>query len=386
MLLMVCLVVSCILSFRNTQEIIHPEKVHLSGHETHADKLPVREVEAVLLEHEPYFHKTLKSCLPAEKKTCKLYIPEKSTAQRVAVMALPGDFGVYFFRLLQLIVYQARTTQHQIDIDLIPTSHVPPYGYGDTQWVQPAEPAYWKLVIWSNPSFDLTAKLQFCSGWTKIIRLIPKPLVLGATNALDFFMKEGESVDHISLDDIKSSLRLQMRYHCRLSHVAAHTALMSINIDEGLLLESALDSLIQKLQIFLGLKPADIWGSLTDFNEKADNTLIAPESLKDLFNGMTLRSASFLTESQTTTTNKVSILEELDKVLVEELRISKNLTAWPCESFWKVGPHDDPLELSPAVSRIAKSMSPDCLANYTSCWVPRDLCEAKGDGTCGGKK
>ena len=220
------------------------------------------------------------------------------------------------------------------------------------------------------------------SGLTRIIRLIPKPFVLGATNALDFFTKEGESVDSITLDDIKSSLRLQMRYHCRLSHVAAHTALMSIDIDQGLL-DSALDSLISKLQTFLGVELMGLSEELMDLGKMGGDSLVPPEPLGGVFYGMVQQAAALFTHVEMT--RKANIFEELDKVLLEELRVSKNMTGWPCESFWTVG-SQDPLKLSPVVSRIAKSMSPDCLANYTSCWVKRDHCESKGDGECAEKK
>jgi hypothetical protein len=149
---------------------------------------------------------------------------------------------------------------------------------------------------------------------------------------------------------------------------------MSIDMDKGLL-DTSLDSLIQKLQIFLGVEPVDVLEEVAD--------VFRSEPLESIFHRMELHGANLLTHAQTATTS--NILEALDKVLLEEMRISKNLTTWPCESFWTVG-SQDPLDLSPAVTRIAKSMSPDCLANYTSCWVNRDICEARGDGRCREKK
>jgi hypothetical protein len=197
-------------------------------------------------------------------------------------------------------------------------------------------------------------------------------------------MKFGETLDSITVDDIKASLRQQIRYHCRLSHVAAHTALWSIPLET--FFDLSLDDLIEQIQSFLGLEMEDI---LEEMEEKedgaAEDDLVPPENLESLFFAMSSYGASILTHAQIPLQR--SILKELDDVLMEEMRISKNLTAWPCESFWTVGdPAKDPLELSPVVARIAESMSPNCTAPFTSCFVQKDLCEAKGDGKCHGGK
>ena len=76
------------------------------------------------------------------------------------------------------------------------------------------------------------------------------------------------------------------------------------------------------------------------------------------------------------------ILKILDAVLLDEMKISKNLTAWPCESFWTVGEPDNRLEISPIIRSISKAMSPNCDAPHTSCFVKRDKCEFNGDGKC----
>lgn len=127
--------VSLLYSFGKTREILSDKKqVALTADSS--QRLPQRvsmlKVEAEKLEHESIFHEKIKSCLPERSKKCNLYVPEKTTAQRVAVMAPPGKFGVNFFKLLQEMVVQASKT-HEVDLELIPTNHVPPYGYGKTQ-------------------------------------------------------------------------------------------------------------------------------------------------------------------------------------------------------------------------------------------------------------
>lgn len=185
-------------------------------------------------------------------------------------------------------------------------------------------------------------------------------------------------MEGITVDDIKSSLRQQVRYHCRLSHIAAHTALWSI--DTETLADMSLGDLIEEIQIFLGLDTDDI------LEEMEGNVAMSGEG--DLFQdmgsrfiAMTSYGASMLTHAQLLI--QPSIMKELDSALLEEMRISKNLTAWPCGSFWTVGDSErDSRELSPIVKRIAEALSPDCSAPFTSCFVQRDICEAKGDGKC----
>jgi hypothetical protein len=86
-------------------------------------------------------------------------------------------------------------------INLIVTSHVPSYGYGNTH------------------------------GYTKIIRFVPRPIVIQVIDTLygSLCTCTDETYTDIMFDDIISTLRLISQYHCLLSRVAAHTALFCIN-------------------------------------------------------------------------------------------------------------------------------------------------------------
>ena len=87
-------------------------------------------------------------------------------------------------------------------------------------------------------------------------------------------MKAGETLDSITLEVIKASLRQQIRYHCRLSHVAAHTALWSISLEE--FFAYSIDELIEQIQIFLGLDKDDIFEEIA---EKEDGGVVDGESM-----------------------------------------------------------------------------------------------------------
>jgi hypothetical protein len=129
--LVLCVTISAFLLLHTPQEMADRHEIYAAGKGT-ADAHEHLLSKVGVLEHEGLFHQTIKSCLPELNKKCNLYIPEGTTAHRVAVMAPPGDFGVNFHRLLQGIVVHARRTQ-QIELEIIPTNHVPPYGYGKTQ-------------------------------------------------------------------------------------------------------------------------------------------------------------------------------------------------------------------------------------------------------------
>jgi hypothetical protein len=300
---------------------------------------PVRTVQIQPLKHEQVLLDIVKtkSCLPQIKKTCKTFVPENS-GQRVALIAPPGDMTNSFFRLLQEVLGRAQE-KHKIEMELIPTTHMAPYGYGKTH------------------------------GLTRIIRVVPQPFVLGATDSLRGVFSSGqESQNRITVDDLKASLRQQIRYHCRLNHISAHTAMWTITTDE--LVNAPIEDLIGQIQAFLGLEVA---GGGTD--DQAP-----PDDLKAAFTATQSAGASMLDGLQTL--SQEDLMQTLDDVLMDDLRKSKNLTGWPCESFWTVGEPSTPLQLSPNTKQIAKALSPDCNDPFVSCFVQRDKCESRGDGKC----
>jgi hypothetical protein len=306
---------------------------------------PVRTVQIQPLKHEQILLDIVKtkSCLPQIKKSCKTFVPENS-GERVALIAPPGDMTNSFFRLLQMVLGRAHK-KHKIEIELIPTTHMAPYGYGKTH------------------------------GLTRIIRVVPQPFVLGATDSLRGVLSSGqESQNQITVDDLKASLRQQIRYHCRLNHISAHTALWTITTDE--LVNTPSEDLIEQIQAFLGLNRE----ALEVAGDGTDDQAAPPDDLKVAFTTIQSAGASMLAGVQTVSQD--DLMQTLDNVLIEDLRISKNLTAWPCESFWTVGEPSSPLQLSPTTKRIAKALSPNCSDPFVSCFVQRDKCESRGDGKC----
>eukprot|EP00980_Cylindrotheca_fusiformis_P010349 scaffold2299_cov131-Cylindrotheca_fusiformis.AAC.36 len=293
-------------------------------------------IEQLSLPSEWMFTKTLKHCLPKENKKCKTYVPENS-GQRIALLAPPGELTRLFSSLVEQILKSAKyQTRDGIGIEWIQTSHMAPYGYGKTH------------------------------GLTKIIRIVPEPLLLGASDTL-LNQSFGSSSSH---GDIEASLRQQIRYHCRLNHIAAHTALWTLRWKE--LSNMPIETLVLQIQEFLDIQtqsqqlPSDEKTSLV-VNQKKAISKVTNEGLK------------FLKDVEGSGSDYIGIF---DSILFDEMRMSGNLTAWPCQSFWTVGKPPENLQLSPSTSRIAKAMSPDCTSTMNTCFVKRDKCEANGDGKC----
>jgi hypothetical protein len=330
-----------------------------------ADQKEIIPIKPLL--HEPILLQALqKSCLPQTNDHCNTFIPPNTGGkQRVALIAPPGDLTVQFLDVIKEVIEYATKKDDTVKIELLPTSHMAPYGYGKTH------------------------------GLTRIIRIVPEPFVMGATDTLlksaslvqQDQQQSGESVSvrdgSITLQDLKTALRQQIRFHCRLSHVSAHTALWTIPSHQ--LTDITMTELVSQIQSFLGLAPHQE----DEENQNDGFTKRITTSIEDMgaqFQRILDAGASLLTNLQSLSDpaakNMDHLYHVLDQVLWDDMKRSQNLTAWPCESFWTVGDTNAPLGLSPITTRIAAAMSPNCSAPFTSCFVKRDKCEAMGDGLC----
>jgi hypothetical protein len=380
------------------------------------------------LQHEHLFHATIKSCLPSssnKNKKCGEYVPppppptgsnnnNNKPIQKVALLAPPGDLAHHIWNQMEVIMLQHNNLNSQnqntaaaknessnvYDMDIIKTSHVPPYGYGKTH------------------------------GLTKIVRLVAHPIVLQVTNALQAVLEpdewlrlEEEQEDNnniemndfvVSLLDLKIALRQVLRFHCRLSHVAAHTAILSFDMMD--ILQQSDTNVTTTLALRNFLTPLDVSRIL---HKKTDDDVVelyVPDDDNDDENDnlghdlwdeqerMGTRMLSLVqarlqkANDKTTTTTTLPIMAILDQVLVQEMQLTKNMTVWPCPSFWAAGDGtgDGGGEnmLTPLTRRLAQALSPDCNHHQdsdnnnnnvaVSCWVERDKCEAAGDAICQG--
>ena len=306
-------------------------------------------VEPVKLEWENSFRGTVKSCLPTLNKMCQTYIPKD--IPRVAILAPPGDFGNWIFKWAAAVIDTKLGSTAKMDLQLI--SHVPPYGYGKTH------------------------------GWTKLIRIIPRTLMLGAADAIRGSLQLGQTQRDLTLRDLKAALRQVVRYHCRVSHLAAHTAVLSLDMSTlAQVPYVASEGLLRFLNI-TAIEHGEMEDPDMEVKEDSHDVGKFFEREQDIIamsNNFESFAASLLTWIEQH--EEVSVKEELDLVLKEELTKSTNFSKWPCESLWTTGDGPNGLDLSPFGRRLAQSLAPDCDAPFTACSVKKDRCEQSGDAFC----
>ena len=280
----------------------------------------------------PTFSDTLKECRPEKGKECLTFIPRGATKERIALLRPSGAFGTMFTRFVKNVVDHHWT--NTTNFELIETSHVPPYGYGKTH------------------------------GLTKIIRLVTSPLM---TQGADFM----RGSDNVGLQDLKQVVRQLVRWHCRLSHVAAHTAMLTVTFDS--LISDARDA-DERIRKFLNLKPKSDLEQLKD-----DGSLEADQIISDIDILMdSIREILADADNET----PIPIQDAIHDIIRDELDKTNNLKQWPCLSFWSVGDEPNPEALTPLARKVAASFAPNCTEQFAHCGVPRDRCEERGDPIC----
>jgi hypothetical protein len=304
-------------------------------------------------------------------------------------------------------------TSTMTEIAVIATSHIPPYGYGKNH------------------------------GYTKLIRYVPNPLLLQVLDALSWSVLAGSNESSSSsssssslLDeaDVIAATRLVLRWHCRVSHIAAHTAVLSIpmldfitlldaadggdavdgeSITDGAITDSPpssssshhhyealLKAFVQSSPLNSKMEPfeqasqqqkkqqqqqqpaneesvrtgddAVLTGGDDDDNDNNDDHRQDDDRL-----GMVEATWSHAHRILDHLGGVAQLVRVLDAVILDELARSQNFTSWPCPSFWAVSP-----PLSKVGQRLARALSPDCDDPYVHCFVARDQCEFRGDAEC----
>ena len=334
---------------------------------------PLLKVTAERLKGEKLFWKSIKSCLPKYREKCQEFIPDGVTKPRVAVLSPPGMFGEWAFNWIQRKVMESIEDDPDVNsiedvMDLHHVTHIVPYGYGKSH------------------------------GWTRLIRVMPDNLMLGAADAvlgsrhktassssLSSSSKHSSSrslssqtVARPSLEDVKTAMRQLMRWHCRISHVAAHTALLTLDMPTiSRNPKMATKTTLTFLRLNTTRHEQDYGGEDTSDDHPTISYKRHPQDAANLKEATRLgmEAATFLSTVQHHAGKMLR--KELETVLVEELILSNNQTAWPCPSLWDIKP-----KLGSVGKSLAKALAPNCTAEHTNCFVQRDKCEAKGDPVC----
>ena len=300
---------------------------------------------------------------------------------RIGIMITPGYISTTVAKWIGKAL-ELTGDSIQMDIELLTTAHVPVYGYGKSH------------------------------GYSKLIRVVTLPLPLAVNDAYYYSMNELtdnngvidgsfviQNLDAI-LDETKMKYtakpssqtvgiitELLLRWHCRLSHVSAHTAELTLTLDNILnhptdTLETILTFIWRQDWEWEGHQHAPpserelypkIWkGAAEEFVASGDG------SLQPLLNQLSLLLQDDLLSSST---SGATFGESIRQSFANEMIKSNDLTSWPCPSFWDgVDNNDD----SGAAHKIANEMTPNCRDGdpYARCTVNKDRCEVKKDAMC----
>lgn len=274
----------------------------------HKDKTPT----SLILPNEDAFTQTLKQCT---ERSCKRFNPDETrpNLKRVAYIHTGTKASLELFNVMKEAF---RLVDIEKNIDLIKTSHVPALGYGKSH------------------------------GWTQIIRVMHSPLLLETLETMEFH--KGQKIQLQEATDLSiatQGMRQIVRHHCRLSQVAAHTALYNIDLTS----DDISKRVMQMMEEILG---KDLKSSgLNSFLEKAMPNISKMNSKH-----------SVDTEYMNAFTN----------ILQDELDSTNGLKKWPCRSFWDIN------EITQDATKLAQEFVPECNAEFVKCTVQFDVCEMNG--------
>lgn len=298
-------------------------------------------IPSLELANEQNFSSTIQDCTAIHR--CKQHMPDTANPkrQRIAFMSTGGRAAEELYKIVRkaLLIYYGND-ESALDriFDFVSTTHVPALGYGKSH------------------------------GWTKIIRVMHSPLVTETVEAM-----EASGANMLAEKNTKSSneliskgMRQIIRFHCRLSQVAAHTSVNNIDLSSDMLVEQV----VKALEIITAEpgKHAEKTGFRQMEHFEEIETYLNDALSEPLSNtAMQLKSKMI--------DNDLIILQE---VLQDELDSTNGLTKWPCKSSWDI----DNIEKNDVLSKTAAKLVPDCNAPFTACTIKRDRCETNGSVQC----
>jgi hypothetical protein len=256
--------------------------------------------ERAIMAAEESIAKTLRSCLG---KYCYDSRPDGSAVDRIALLAPPMSGEKQLLAFLQPLV------SHDKSIEIVPSTHVPPYGYGKNH------------------------------GWNAIVRLY-RPIPVHA-------LALSHASDDTSELFAKQSRQL-VRWHCRLNHVAAHTRTLTVHVD-SLLANPALE--VDRIITFIVGKK----GGKYPRQRMLDDIAALIAALK----------AGGVVPTSTAKAPSAVLATAGAQAMQDEFTMSKGLTKWPCQRF------NDPILSGLPIN--PKSLAANCTAPFTKCSVPYDI-------------
>ena len=314
---------------------------------------------SLFLDNEKDFSRTLKSCISSK---CLHRTYQETNVNRIAILAPPGAIADRLFDILNYALdttFDPNSSPKKRDMfELVRTTHVPPYGYGGNH------------------------------GWTKIIRLVISPLPSAIADVMLAYEQGPQAAELKKKEDpilsndkspmerdriqttTEAVLRQVIRFHARLSHVAAHTKMLTIDLssmerDYG----TALQNMMRLILFDNENKPI-----IEEYDDKSSSPLTI--ELKEFNNA--IDNADTYASKIISSDWQIGLLED---ILREELSVTGNLKAWPCKSFWDIRSYIIK-DLTSIPYQAARAMAPKCDDEHVTCTIQKDLCEVIGKIEC----
>eukprot|EP01036_Dinobryon_divergens_P027168 gene27168-35893_t len=214
--------------------------------------------------------------------------------------------------LLKLI--ETSGAKNALNTEVVIDSHVPAYGYGKNH------------------------------GWSRIIRIV-RPLSEHALSLVSTLNQNNKLDSGSGKEILDAQIRQLMRWHCRLNHVAAHTAMLTV-FTTDFARRPVVE--LEKILTFLGVKASreDLL-SVVQSNSEALQAIFSREKSQ----------SSVLSPSQAA---------DIANTIESEMRASKDLTRWPCKSFRE-------LEKKLLLPIPSSNLAANCTGNYVTCSVQYDF-------------
>jgi len=253
-------------------------------------------------------------------------------SNRIGVLATPGSVGQALFEILNEAMRGADSLKGKYQLVL--QHSAPPYGYG------------------KNHGFD------------KFIRIVITPMKFNVWDTGTSLLGTNFDNELASIQvDVASVTRQFIRWHCRLSHVSAHTPLLTVLSTN---LKNHLDSEVQKiLRFVLGDDDFIRYRSILSFDISSNKAM---ERLSNIF--VELDYKKFY--------SKIS-QQSINISIIDELKTTNDLSVWPCLSLWNVYSAS---ENNSFPNLLAGSLVPNCKTSTSKCFVKKDICEESGKGHC----
>jgi len=296
---------------------------------------------------------------------------------RIGIMIPPGIISHSFATWIEKVLERTGDEVH-MEIEILVTSHVPVYGYGKSH------------------------------GYTKLIRFVTLPMSLAALDAylwsvvsisdsgdmgLDAVMElVRQNLAHPpSADFIGRALQLVMRWHCRMSHVSAHTAMLTLTLED----------VINDPSITLASVLGFVWREDWEWEGHGNHHPTqrpppqrgwkheAEELVRNHESGSLLQTmldqASLVVRETTSSAGGLAFRKAIQGAFASEMKRSSGMTSWPCPSFWEgVESGSDKDNEVRALQHVAGEMVPNCSDDdpFVRCTINKDRCEVKHDAKC----